>query len=217
LLPNGEVLVAGGSTGSNFLNSAELYDIGLGFSNSWRPQLIGLSSPLAPGASLAITGAQFRGISQASGGNGVQNSPVDYPLVQLHSLESDRISFLPATSWNTNAFTSVPLNGLAPGFALATVFVDGIPSTGAVCVISAPLPFAPLLTGAMLQPDGTFQFGFAGSPGIPFTVLAGSNAASPLSNWIPLGTATEISPGQYQYNDLQSSNIVRRFYRIRFP
>lgn len=39
LLPNGKVLVAGGSTGTNFvtgtLSGAELYDAGLSYSSAW--------------------------------------------------------------------------------------------------------------------------------------------------------------------------------------
>ena len=36
LLPNGKLLVAGGY-GATYLSSAELYDVGLGFTNSWQP------------------------------------------------------------------------------------------------------------------------------------------------------------------------------------
>lgn len=79
-LPTGKVLITGGSFGSGITNRAELYDVGLGFSNSWRPQITSISSPVGLGSSLILTGAQFRGLSGASGGNGSQDSPSDYPL-----------------------------------------------------------------------------------------------------------------------------------------
>ena len=41
----------------------------------------------------SITGSQFRGISDGSSGNS-QDSPTDYPLVQLRSIESGQTSFL---------------------------------------------------------------------------------------------------------------------------
>jgi hypothetical protein len=89
LLLNGKLLVAGGSV-ANFgvTSKAELYDIGLGFTNSWQPQIATLNSPLILGNSLALTGAKFRGVSECSGGNGTQGSSGDCPVVQLRSIET---------------------------------------------------------------------------------------------------------------------------------
>ena len=39
LLPNGKVLVAGGLNNGITLASAELYDVGLGFSSEWQPKI----------------------------------------------------------------------------------------------------------------------------------------------------------------------------------
>jgi hypothetical protein len=47
--------------------------------------------------------------------------------------------------------------------------------------------------------------------------LATTNVSLPLSNWTMLGTPTEAPPGQYQFTDLQASNLVQRFYRVRSP
>src|SRR5439155_388912 len=78
LLPNGKVLVAGGGG----VASAELYDVGLGFSNDWQPKIQRLK--LTAGRRLLLTGSLFQGISQASGGN-TQDSSSNYPIVQLRS------------------------------------------------------------------------------------------------------------------------------------
>ena len=53
LLPNGKVLVAGGP--GTVGNSAELYDIGLGFMRpDWQPQIDTATSPLVLGSSLIL-------------------------------------------------------------------------------------------------------------------------------------------------------------------
>jgi hypothetical protein len=89
LLPNGKVLVAGG-LGS----TAELYDVGLGFSASWQPQISSVTSPvISGGGTAALTGSKFRGISEGSGGT-TQDSPADYPVVQLRRLDNEQTLFL---------------------------------------------------------------------------------------------------------------------------
>ena len=49
------------------------------------------------------------------------------------------------------------------------------------------------------------------------TVLATTNVTPSVSNWNALGTAAEISSGQFQFADPQATNYPRRFYRIRSP
>ena len=121
LLPDGKVLVAGGFGSGVYLNSAELYDRGLGFWDAWRPALTNATSPLLLGHPLSASGYQFQGISEASGGNSSQNSSTNYPLLQLRRLDNEQMSFLlpdPATGWTNTSFTSLPVAGFAPGHAL---------------------------------------------------------------------------------------------------
>ena len=88
LLSNGKVLVAGGTNGA----SVELYDVGLGFSSAWQPKISKVK--LTDGKRLLLTGSLVQGISQASGGN-TQDSSSNYPIVQLRSLDSRQVVFLP--------------------------------------------------------------------------------------------------------------------------
>jgi hypothetical protein len=215
LLPNGKVLIAGGS-GSTMLSSAELYDVGLGFSAVWQPQIAAATSPISLGSSLALTGSGFRGVSGGSGGNS-QDSAADYPLVQLRAAEGERTMFLPSANWQTNSCTTAPVWGFPPGYALATVFVNGIPSTGAVVNVSVPVPTATTLTDARQLTNGAFQFAFTNSVGVLFGVLATTNPVLPLSNWTALGGVTEVAPGQFQFIDPQATNTACRFYRLRAP
>jgi hypothetical protein len=218
LLPNGKVLVAGGLGGivTGSLVNTELYDIGLGFSSAWQPQISILPSALTSGSPLVINGSGFRGVSEGSGGN-VKSSPADFPVVELRSLESGLTSFPGATSWSTNYLTSAPVSGLPPGYTLATVFVNGIPSASRLLRFDT-FPMAPIvLTGARNLDAGAFRFSFTNEPGFSFSVLGTTNFALPLSNWTVLGGAIENVPGQFQFTDPDSTNNVKYFYRVRSP
>lgn len=111
----------------------------------------------------------------------------------------------------------MPVWGFPPGYALATVFVNGIASTGSILNISVPVPTAVTLTDARRLTNGACQFCFTNSPGALFGVLAATNPALPLSNWTALGGVTEAAPGQFQFTDPQATNNPRRFYRVRAP
>ena len=213
LLPNGKVLVVGGGPSGN---AAELYDAGLGFNVASQPQVATVTSSLGLGGSLALSGSQFRGLSEGSGGN-AQGSPGDHPLVQLRSMEGGQTVFLQTTNWSATNFNSTTVWGFPPGWALATVFVNGVPSTSAILNISVPVPTPTLLTGAQTMSDGSFQFGFTNNPGALFGVLATSDLTQPRTNWTLLGGAVEISPGQFRFNDPQATNNPQRFYIIRSP
>src|SRR5262249_28548964 len=126
LLLDGKVLVAG-SVNSGTATSTELYDVGLGFSNSWRPQITAFTSSLSPGDILTINGSRFRGVSECSSGNS-QDSASDYPLVQLRNIENGQTLFLSETNWSENSSVSGPVWNIPPGEVLATIFVNGIQS-----------------------------------------------------------------------------------------
>jgi hypothetical protein len=212
LLPNGKVLAEAGF----ITRTSELFDVGLGFTNSAQPKITSITSPLNLGSSLAITGSTFRGMSESSGGNGSQASSSDCPVVQLRNLETGQVQFLSAANWQTNSLVSLPVTNFPPGYALATISVNGIPSDSRILLISAALPTL-LLVNPINLPDGSFQFSFIHGPGGNFTVLAANDLSLPLSNWTMLGSALEISAGHFQFTDAQAQNQPRRFYRVRFP
>jgi hypothetical protein len=217
LLPSGQVLVAGGFDGGNFLPSAELYDGGLGFSATWQPQIASFTSPLVSNACLTLTGSGFRGVSEGSGGDGSQNSPADYPAVQLRRLDNEQTVFLLSANWQTNSFTSAPVSGLEPGWTMVTMFVNGIPSTSSLLRLDAAAMPPICLANAAMPSGGACQFTFTNTPGLGFTVLAATNPTLPLCSWTVLGCATEVSPGQYQFADSQASSAPQRFYRVCSP
>ena len=216
LLPNGKVLLAGGENITGAPMTAELYDVGLGYTNSWQPQITSVTSPLNLGDSLIVAGTRFRGIAEGSSGNS-QDSSADYPLVQLRRLDNEQTVVLLTTNWSTNSFASTPVWNFPAGPALATVFVNGIQSTSAVVNISVPVSTTATLTSAARQTNGPFQFSFTNSVGALFGVLATTNLSLPLTNWTALGGVTEISPGRFQFAEPQATNNSQRFYRAFAP
>jgi hypothetical protein len=80
------------------------------------------------------------------------------------------------------------------------------------------VPVAPIiLTNPTLLPGGTFQFGFTNVPGMSFTAYGTTNLALAFTNWTRLGSATEISSGQFQFTDLSGAGNQERFYRVTSP
>jgi hypothetical protein len=214
LLLSGEVLIAGGQDASGITTNAELFDVGLGFSNSWQPQISAVTSPLSSGGNLALLGSGFLGVSEGSGGT-TQTSPANYPVVQWRGIESGQTAFLLSTNWSDTTLDSTMVPGFPVGFAMVTVFVDGIPSLSSMVNVGSPVPAPPLLTGLMTLTNGAFQFTFANTPGAVFGVLATTNLGLSLTNWTSLGGVTEIAPGQFQFIDLQATNYSQRFYIVR--
>jgi hypothetical protein len=110
---------------------------------------------------------------------------------------------------------SVPVWNFPVGYALATVFANGIPSTSSIVNISVPIPATIQLTSAAKLADGSYRFAFTNTPGAVFSAVASSSLTLPLSSWTVMGGVTEISPGQFQFTDLQASNAIARYYRVR--
>ena len=109
LLPNGKVLVAGGA-GQQLISRARNSTMSASDSAAtWQPKITP-TSKLTTGKRLLLTGSLFQGISQASGGN-TQDSSSNYPIVQLRSIDSSQVVFLPvdpAKGWSDTSFTSLP-------------------------------------------------------------------------------------------------------------
>jgi hypothetical protein len=110
------------------------------------------------------------------------------------------------------------VGGIPPGYALVTLFANGIPSASSILLINASRPVSGVfLTGAARLPNGAFQFAFTNTPGATFTALAATNLSLPLSVWTILGNPNEISPGKFQFTDPQAPSNPQRFYRVRSP
>jgi hypothetical protein len=58
-----------------------------------------------------------------------------------------------------------------------------------------------------------FTLNFTGSSNATYSVWSSTN----LFNWIDIGTATEGSPGLYQFIDATATNLPQQFYRVSAP
>lgn len=76
---------------------------------------------------------------------------------------------------------------------------------------------APFGTTIETLADGAVRLAFTNSSGAPFRVMAGTDLAVPSDNWIELGRAEEVFPGQFQFIDLEATNNIHRFYRLLSP
>jgi N-acetylneuraminic acid mutarotase len=220
LVPDGQVFVVGGDP--TFTNSQtpypELFNIALDAVASRVPQITSSNSILYPGGALTLEGTLFSDLTGGSGGNAAADSPADYPVVQLRNIETGITTFLPAAGWGSNFFVSIPVTNFPAGYALATVFVNGIESSSGIEQISATAaPVAIILTNLVGLPDGTFQFSFTNTPGALSRAFGATNISTLFSNWTFLGNPTEISSGQFQFDDLQATNFPQRFYRVESP
>ena len=83
-----------------------------------------------------------------------------------------------------------------------------------VLVESISLP-APIITSFALQSNVCSLSG-SGPAAQSYHVLAATNAALPVTNWIPVG-AGSFTGGVFQFSDLLFSNLPQRFYRLSVP
>ncbi len=215
LLLNGKVLRAGGFDGSGSVPDSALYDPGFGSSPASAPQIISVTSPLNPGDSVGVTGANFQRGPEGSSGD-TRNSSADYPLLQMRNIHNDQVAFVRAANWSSNTFLSQPLWNFPPGYALATVFVEGVQSTSAMVNVAIPTPTITALGPPSIS-SGSCHFGFTNTPGAFFGVLTSTNVLLPSSDWSAIGGVTELSPGQYEFTDSRPATSPQRFYRLYSP
>jgi hypothetical protein len=74
----------------------------------------------------------------------------------------------------------------------------------------------PILTTPTRSVDGAIQFTFRNTPGQNFQVMGANDLGLAFGSWTSLGTATEISPGRYQFTDT-TMNGAQGFYRVQSP
>ena len=74
-------------------------------------------------------------------------------------------------------------------------------------------PPRPLLSDLRKLANGAFQFAYTNSSARSYSVYASTN----LIDWAPLGAATLVAPGLYQFTDPAATNFPQRFYQLRSP
>jgi WD40 repeat protein len=93
LLPDGTVLLAGGTDGTNTLPSVDIYNQGLGVT-SGQPVITSLPPIVPQAAGLVVGGTGFQGVSEASGGNSSQNAATNYPLLHFRTISNEQSAYI---------------------------------------------------------------------------------------------------------------------------
>ncbi len=66
-------------------------------------------------------------------------------------------------------------------------------------------------------PNGAFSFIFTNLPGLYFSVLSKTNLTAESGHWTARGRVPEVSPGTYQFMDIEATNVGRQLYRVTQP
>jgi hypothetical protein len=206
LLNNGKVLVAGGfDSNYHILSSSELYDP---VSETWTDagSMVHLHAEhiasLLPNGMVLIAGGLDN--SGASANAEIYN-PTTGIWGTTSPMQTNRAQ-IPAVLLNDGrVLVAGGYNGLAV-YATAETFSLTSASPAAI-VITRPTRLA----------NKTFQLGFTNLAGSTNEIFASTNAATPFTNWAPLGTATENPAGTFNFIDSTSTNFRQRFYRVRSP
>jgi uncharacterized repeat protein (TIGR03803 family) len=74
-------------------------------------------------------------------------------------------------------------------------------------------PASMTVTNFTVTSGGRPGFSFTGTSNVNYDIWASSN----LMNWLPLGLATQTTPGSYYFNDAAVTNYQSRFYQVRVP
>ena len=84
-------------------------------------------------------------------------------------------------------------------------------SAGWAGVTPIPTPVVISLADLRMLPNGSFQFAYTNGSSQSYSVYASTN----LVNWSAIGAAVQTAPGLYQFTDITSTNLQRRFYQLR--
>jgi hypothetical protein len=219
-LPIAQAHVAGGSiiqAAATYATTSGTYVV-FAYNNNLYSLLIGASAP--PTITTVWTAAENgRGSPFVTSTDGTNN----FIVWGIGSEGNQRLS---AFDSNTGAtvYTGGGANELMTG---TRRFNTGIVARGRIYVANDNQVYAfnapgqtvtsITLTDPTILPNGNFQLSFTNIPGALFNVFATTNLTVPFTNWTWLGSATEVSSGQFQFTDSQAPDNSDRFYAVSSP
>jgi hypothetical protein len=129
VLPNGQVLVGGGTT--------EVYTSSGTYQTSWQPAISTYPSTVTRGSTYPISGTQFNGLSQAAAFGDELQTATNYPLVQITNNSTKHVFYARTHGHSTmgvaTGSATVSTNFDVPasmetGASTLVVIANGIPS-----------------------------------------------------------------------------------------
>ncbi len=164
-------------------------------------------------APLALLGGYLYGTASAGGANaGGTIFSVSTNGSQFQTIYSFT-ALNPSTG--TNVDGAFPVAGVLPlGNSLyGTTFSGGPGGVGTVFEVTVPYPPA-MVTGIVLNPDGTVILNFMGGPNSTNVIQAASSLTPPIA-WINVSTNVADGSGAWQYSETPPTSA--RFYRSYAP
>jgi hypothetical protein len=228
-------LTAGGTVGAWGYNSEGQTNVPTSLTNvvaiaagSTFGVAIGNQAPVA--SNITVSGYVDHDLTFALSGNDPDGNPLSFyvtslpaagqlyqyaagsrgaPITTAPALVTDpaaRLIFAPATGATGTPYASF-------NFIAQDQFYASAP---AEAVINIGLPAAPQFGSELWNSENgneMFVLNFTGSPNASYSVWSSTN----LFNWINIGTATEISPGAYDFVDTNATNAPQQFFRLAAP
>lgn len=212
---SGQLDLVPGLTNVSALAAGQSFAIAIG---NQTPQVSNLSAAGYVNHDLALTlpgsdpdenQLHFRVLSLPAAGTlyqsagGARGTPINAPNA-LVTDPSGQVIFVAATNQTGNPYASFD-------FMAADDFYNSDP---AQVTVNLSYPSAPQFSHvAWHSNDENFALNFSGSSNATYSVWASTN----LLDWAKIGTASEASPGVYQFLDNSTTNLPQRFYRATAP
>jgi hypothetical protein len=143
-------------------------------------------------------------------------------VAQLLCLGNEQTAFLLTPSWSSNLYISATVTGLPPGYALVTVFVNGIPSTSGILDIVPAVPLVlPFQITSIVRTNVTDLLITWNTSGINNIVQV--TAGTPPSGSFSASGFTDVTnivvtTATTNFWDVgAATNYPARYYRIRSP
>jgi glucuronoarabinoxylan endo-1,4-beta-xylanase len=131
------------------------------------------------------------------------------PVSQSFSISGMSVPFMIPTVTSSNlSMAQEPVIPVTGGNFTAT-----LPALSTTTFVSVS---SPSLVDA-LQINGKFQFSFAGSAPLQYTVLTSTNLSLPLSSWTVAGSATNTGNNNYTFSVPLVPSQPALFYRVQVP
>ncbi|MGQ0508588.1 MAG: kelch repeat-containing protein [Myxococcaceae bacterium] len=231
VLPNGQVLMAGGRGNSNnAVQSVELFDEGWGASPAWTPVLDTPLPNLIAGGSATLSGTGFTGVSEGGGG-GSNSSATNAPIFIL-TRPNDGFDgtasqiFARPSGWSaTNATLTLPA-GVQPAWYWLRVVVNGVSSVARPILVTLPTsnrlafttPARAFVTSTCPGAAKVIRVQLQTSGGTPTNAGAGGQAITASSSstgtvtWYTDSGCTTVAAGG-AFTIPNGSNSVDLYYR----